>query len=118
MSTWGRFRDWVSGRRTPAPTVASVDPPPPLPSVPPRPVSPIDWPRMDWWSRDVGMTITPERIISIFRQAERGWPEMQCDLFDRVRQRDGKLRSAFAKRKAAVAGKRWIVQAGGDTDQD
>ena len=56
-----------------------------------------------YWHPEEG--VTPERIRCAFREAERGWPEMQVRLFRGLREGDGKARSLFEKRNAAVASK-------------
>jgi phage gp29-like protein len=65
-----------------------------------------------------GHGLTPKRIHRIFREAEAGFPELQCDLFEDVLEQDAHLRSLFDTRLEAVAGKEWIIQAGGDRPED
>src|SRR5262249_1076823 len=61
-----------------------------------------------------GYGLSPQRILRIYRDAEFGYVWPQCDLFDDVIERDGHLRSQDAMVIDGVAGKPWIVQAGGD----
>jgi phage gp29-like protein len=56
-----------------------------------------------YWHPEEG--ITPERIRHAFREAERGWPEMQVRLNKGLVEGDGHARSLFEKRAAAVASK-------------
>lgn len=104
---------------TPKPvTVLRTVPPGPLP---PRPTPDLDSARFPWWDLvpgDPARGLTPQGLIQIYRAADAGSPSMQCDLFDRVAERDGHLRAQFAIRAAAVAGKTWLLQAGGDNDAD
>jgi len=84
----------------------SLDKPRPLP--PRAPVGRVarDLPFYDngaYWHPEEG--ITPERIRHAFREAERGWPEMQVRLNNGLVEGDGHVRSLFEKRAAAVASK-------------
>lgn len=74
----------------------------------------------DRWgqNRHPGRGLTVARILQIYAAAERGQPMQQCDLFDDVIERDAHLRSLRESRIGAVAGKEWIVQAGGDAPED
>lgn len=66
-----------------------------------------------------GYGVTIERVVSVFGQAEAGWPREQCDLFDDLVEGDCHVRSQFLQRAHAVAGRPYIVKAGGDsTDED
>lgn len=51
-------------------------------------------------------------ILAAFRQAERGYPQIQCDLIDDLLEPDCHLASLFEKRNEAVSGKPFVVQAG------
>lgn len=64
------------------------------------------------------IALTIQRIQSIFRQAEYGRPEIQCDLFEGVIERDAHLRCQIEMRISAVAGKEWIIQPGGEAEAD
>jgi len=65
-----------------------------------------------------GFGVTVERIVSIFRQAEVGYPQAQCDLFDDLIEGDCHLRNLFEQRSQAVAGKPYVIQAGGGAALD
>jgi len=65
-----------------------------------------------------GHGLTPRRLVRVFLEAEAGYPAEQCDLFEDVIENDGHLRSQLETRRDSVAGKEWIVQAGGDTEAD
>lgn len=65
-----------------------------------------------------GYGVTIERVISTFGQAECGHPREQCDLFDDLIEGDCHLRSQFEQRSQAVAGKPYVIQAGGPTEED
>jgi phage gp29-like protein len=75
---------------------------------------------LDRWGgrKKVARGLTVQRIIQIYDRAERGDPSEQCDLFEETIRRDGHLRSTIESRIDEVAGKEWIVQAGGETDAD
>lgn len=63
-------------------------------------------------------SIDPAGIQSRFTSADIGRPADMCDLFERTIERDGHLRSVYENRIIAVAGKAWIVQAGGKSPED
>lgn len=65
---------------------------------------------------EIGLTIA--KVQRIFRMAEHGWPEQQCDLFEGVIERDAHLRCQIEMRISAVAGKQWIMLPGGDAPAD
>ncbi len=65
-----------------------------------------------------GYAISVERVIAIFGQAEGGWPREQCDLFDDLVEGNCHVRSLFEQRSQAVAGKPFVVQAGGGAEED
>ncbi len=60
-----------------------------------------------------GYGLTTKRIWQIYRNAEAGWIQSQCDLFDDIKESDGHLQSLFNGRMDAVAGKEMVIQAGG-----
>jgi phage gp29-like protein len=72
----------------------------------------------DAYQNHPGYGVTVERVVSVFGQAEGGWPREQCDLFDDLIEGDGHLRSLFEQRSQAVAGKPYVIQAGGGSDED
>lgn len=97
----------------------SLEPPPPLPSAAPRRgVIAAHMPRGEGTVMHPGWGLTAERIRLAFLLAEQGAPQMQCDVFDDVIERDGHTRSLIDGRIEAVAGKQWIIQAGGETPAD
>ncbi len=97
----------------------ALEPPKPLPAQPPRPgVVAVSMPRADVFVDHAGWGLTADTIRAAFRMAELGWPQRQCDIFDDVIERDGHTRSLIEGRVDAVAGKSWIVQAGGDSEAD
>lgn len=65
--------------------------------------------RADGYINHPGHGVTPRRVVEIFRQAECGQPQMQCDLFDDLIETDGHLRSLLEQRAQSVAGKPWVV---------
>lgn len=62
--------------------------------------------------------LTPQSIVSIFRQAEAGWIQTQVDLVDGVVETDCSLRNLLDQRIRAVAGKPWVLSAAGPTEDD
>jgi len=89
-----------------------------LPSRPSKVSRGTQFPLGDHWSSHPGSGLSPERIVGIFRNAEWGWPERQCDLFEDILERDAHLRSLEHARISGVASREWIVQAGGDAPED
>jgi phage gp29-like protein len=81
-------------------------------------VSPLTLPYWDRYSAHPGEGLTPRTVVTIFHQAEYGFPQEQCDLFEDIIQSDGHLRSQLDTRRDSVAGKEWIIQAGGDAPED
>ena len=69
-------------------------------------------------SNHPGWGLTAERIRGAYLSAEQGYPAYQCDVFDDVIERDAHLRSQVDGCIEAVAGKAWIVQAGGEDAAD
>lgn len=65
-----------------------------------------------------GHGATPSVIRDVFAQAEAGYPQQQCDLFEDFLAFDTHLRGAVDTRIDAVAGKQWLLQAGGPTDAE
>lgn len=75
--------------------------------------------RFDSHVEHPGHGVTPRRVVEIFKQAECGLPQAQCDLIDDLVENDAHLRSLFEQRAQAVAGKPWVVQAdGSDGDSE
>lgn len=55
--------------------------------------------------------------MSLYRLAEQGWPQAQCDLFGDLVENDGALRNFLEQRSQAVWGKEWsIVPDGAERD--
>lgn len=101
---------------TTEPGALREEPPKPMPD---RAMASLTSLVTDWPDRaHPGGNLTVARIIQIFRNAESGYPAEQCYLFDDVIERDGHLRSCVEGRIESVAGKPWIVQAGGDDPED
>jgi phage gp29-like protein len=105
---------------TPAEAIKTLalEQPRPLPTRPSKGSTAIAFPVADRWATHPGQGLTPERITGIYRSAETGWPWAQCDLFDDILETDAHLRSLFDTRISGVAGKEWILQAGGDEPAD
>jgi len=91
-----------------------------LPKRPPRRrvISASTQPQGEWVSLHPGRGLTAQSVRDAFDAAEYGRPQMQCDIFDDVLERDASLKSLVDSRLQSVAGKNWIVQAGGDDAAD
>lgn len=55
--------------------------------------------------------LTPERLASIFREADHGDLQRQAELFEEMEEKDAHLASVLQTRKLAVAGLEWEVTA-------
>lgn len=108
-------KTYVSRR---APVEASLERPKPLPANAPDGQVARDMRPFDAWVDHPGYAITPQGILATFRLAESGDPQRQCDLFDDLIENDGHLRNLFEQREQSVAGKPWVVQAGGPNDDE
>lgn len=107
---------WPFGRRN---NQAAIEPPAPLPALPPAGRIARSMPIFDRFSNHPGQAgATVQQISAIYQLAELGFPSEQCELFDDFVQRDGHLRSQLEGRILAVAGKEWIVTAGGEKPAD
>jgi phage gp29-like protein len=84
-----------------------------LPSGAPTGQDARDLRAFDGWVEHPEYAVTPKTIIAAFRDAELGFPQRQCDLFDGLIERDAHARSLFEQREQAVAGKPWVMQADG-----
>jgi phage gp29-like protein len=119
MGVLGRISKAMQGAAT---VLAGLDTPAPLPATAPTPSSSqvARYPWVDRYARQAhpGFGLTPKRIVDIFLAAEAGFPAEQCDLFDDVIERNAQLRSQVQQRIGAVAGKGWIIEAGGRRPQD
>jgi phage gp29-like protein len=100
------------------PSKLQIDRGPELGQRPPPTLQSVRFDFLDRYGRHPGYGLTIQRILHIFREAEYGYPALQCDLFDDVIERDAHLRSQIEMRLCAVAGKQWILQPGGDADED
>jgi len=69
------------------------------------------------WSTHPAFDLTLEGLLSFYRQAERGVPLRQVDMFEDTIERDPDLRSKINDRIESVAGCDWIVTAGSDNKQ-
>lgn len=72
----------------------------------------------DRWVNHPGHRLTAAKIRNAFANAEGGWPEDQCDIFDDRYEADAHLRDAFQGRNESVARKDWILIPGGDAPAD
>lgn len=98
-----------------APT-AAIARPRALPRTAPAGQDARDLRTFDAWIDHPGYAVTPQGILATFREAERGFPQRQCDLFDDLIENDGHLRNLFEQREQSVAGKPWVVQSDGADD--
>jgi len=116
----GLFGSISKALRGAADRLALLDPPGPLPSSPSGGTQARRIPITDRWHRvsHPGHGLTPRRLVEIYAMAERGFPAEQCALFDDMTERDLHMRSQHEQRIDEVAGKDWIVQAGGDSEAD
>lgn len=89
-----------------------------LPGAPPSGKRTRSLETYDRWVQHPGFGVEPEAIVSMYREAESGYPARQCDLFDDVLEADAHLRSLTVARTGAVAGKEWMIQPGGDGAAD
>lgn len=107
---------------------AKADPSPASPTadlVRPMPFSPfapigqqaIDL-RQESWTLHPGYEVTPRGVIAAFLLAERGQPQIQCDLIDDIVEGDCTLRNLFEQREQAVAGKDWVMNPGGTSQSE
>ena len=65
-----------------------------------------------------GYGCTPQRLVAIYRDAEAGRPEQQCELFDDVVETDAHLRNLFEQRTQAVSGKPRVFKPAGPGADD
>jgi phage gp29-like protein len=114
MAPWWKFWD-----RRPAEQLGQLEPPKPLPEEPPSPgVVAVMAPLGEGSTRHPGWGLELAHIRGAFVHAEGGFPALQCDVFEDIVERDAHLRSQVESRTKAVAGKGWILQAGGDDQAD
>jgi len=91
---------------------------PPLPPAAPTGFQSRLIPAGDQWVSHPGRKLTAAAIVAAYSDAENGWPEQQCDIFDDRFEADAHLRDAFQGRNEAVARKEWILVPGGRSDAD
>src|SRR5688500_7612558 len=85
--------------QTPTETLALL-PPPALPKRAPRRgvVAAATQPSSEWTIAHPGRGLTPSTIRQAMDAAEVGHPQMQCDVFDDLLERDASLRSLVDSR--------------------
>lgn len=59
----------------------------------------------------LGKGLTPQRLNQILQRAEQGWIVDQCDLFEDMEERDGHICAELSKRKRAISGLEWVIEA-------
>lgn len=67
----------------------------------------------DAWTLHPGHEVSPRGVVSAFLLAERGNPQVQCDLITDLVEGDCSLRNLFEQREQSVAGSDWVVQGDG-----
>lgn len=92
--------------------LSAMEPPPPLAIFRAGPQQ-KPWGLVDGTSMRPGFHLTPQRVVSAYRQAEFGQPMMQADMFEDVLENDGHLRGQYESRLLSVAFRPWILQPGG-----
>jgi len=107
----------VRRRRRPMAALGLGVPPPPLALMTgQQQVRPVDW--LDGFPTHPGHGLEVQTVVSIYREAEAGYPTRQCDLFEDIIENDGHLRSVIEARTLAVAGKPFSILPGGDSPVD
>lgn len=110
-SWWSRLAFW----RRPE---LRQEPPEALPARPSKGIASASVAPGDQWVQHQARGLTIERIGSIFGQAELGETKAQCQLFADLIEVDAHARSQFETRIDSVAGKTWLMQAGGTAEVD
>lgn len=88
-------------------------------SLPDRPTAGRKEPRRGMYRNHPEWGLEPDDVSAIFVRAERGELGAQVALFNGLLERDAHARNLFEQRIAAVAGKPYVIQAGGEqTPQD
>jgi phage gp29-like protein len=72
----------------------------------------------DRYSTYPSQGLTPERLASIFKQADLGDVSRQAELFEEMEEKDAHLGSVLQTRKLAVAGLEWEVTAASEDRED
>lgn len=93
----------------------SLERPQPTPSSPSKTFASVDFGIYDRYAFHPGQGLTPRRLQYIYREAELGYPWLQCDLFEDVIETDGHLHSQASSRIDAVSGSEWSVLPGDRT---
>ena len=107
------YRSLRGGGANPGPTEHSLARPQPMPSRAPMGEVARDLRTFDGLIMHPAFALTPKTVQTIFREAEIGYPALQCDLIDDLVENDATLRNLFEQREQSVAGKDWTLQAGG-----
>lgn len=68
----------------------------------------------DRWGTYPSHGLTPERLASIFKEADLGDVSRQAELFMEMEEKDGHMASQFQLRKLAVQGLEWEIEPGAD----
>jgi phage gp29-like protein len=69
---------------------------------------------LDTYNSHPAMGLTVEMLMSYYRQAERGFPVKQFDMFEDLKERNGHLRGLLDSNVEAVAGCDWVIAPGRD----
>lgn len=72
----------------------------------------------DKWSTYPSSGLTPQRLATIFREADQGDVYRQAELFEEIEEKDAHLSSIMGTRKSAVQGLDWEVMPLSDDPQD
>lgn len=72
-----------------------------------------EWPLMDTTSYRPGYNLKPDRVWAAYRHAETGYPAMQCDMLEDVRENDGHLAGQWNSRNQSVSFREWSIRPGG-----
>lgn len=81
----------------------SLDRPRALPRHAPSGQDARDLPYYDSWVPHPGTALTPAALLTSFRQAELGYPQLQVDMLDDLIEGDGHVRNLFEHRERVVA---------------
>ncbi len=87
--------------------------PKPFPSAAPTGQDTVDIRSLDAWQPHPGHEISPRGVVAAFLMAERGFPQMQCDLIEDLIEGDCTARNLFEQREQASAGKPWVMSGQG-----
>lgn len=101
-----------------APTEQALARPQSIPNQPPMGHDAVVMRSFDAWTLHPGHEVSPRGVVAAFLMAERGRPETQCDLIDDLVEGDCTVRNLFEQREQGVAGKEWVMQAGGESESE